>query len=592
MKCDHAGILMLRTALTILLLILAFSHIDESVARAKTEAVILKPIENGYVDSLQPKVNFAGSNLVVEYFYVRPQNRQRWALLLFDLSTIPSSIIIESAQAHLYASEVHGDLKVGAFMGSYTTWSGKDLYWTFVKDTVLEKTANNTQQITGVGWYNFDVKSHVQDSLATGKLTIVLKPDYGYEFEHAAQVTFYSNDQPLRFNTPRLEVVYSTAPTKPSKQTTDMELSVEPDRVQYGARIMVSGVLKVDGTPLKDQPISIEYYLDGAGWNTITTVETNRSGAFTFNWKPERAGDIKIRASYAGAASYSEAEHIVELQVTPVPTPTPRDESGNLVAVAIVVIVVATALIVIMARQKRRRARAIPEGFIGHVPIGHKGLDQLLCGGLRTDYVVAVTSPSCDEVDLLTHRFLKTVLEAGNSILYITTKMDEGTEFSQKYPFGFYNVVCNPQMGAEKPGGLDTYTVEGLDSLTELNLTISKAFEVMEARALMEEAVRQKVVCIDLISDVLLQHRSSETRLWLLDFISKMKSRSVTTLAILNSQIHSKEELGSILSLFDGQIDIWEEKTTSSVQKFIQVKRMYRAEYLDKPLALRRTDLS
>jgi hypothetical protein len=175
MKCDHAGIPILRTGPAVLLIILAVSYVDSSVASAKTEAVILKPIENGYVDSLQPKVNFAGSNLVVEYFYVRPQNRQRWALLLFDVSTIQPSTVIESAQVYLYASEVHGDLKVGAFMGSYTTWSGKDLYWTFVKETVLEKRANNTQQITGVGWYNFDVKSYVQDSLATGKMTIVLK---------------------------------------------------------------------------------------------------------------------------------------------------------------------------------------------------------------------------------------------------------------------------------------------------------------------------------------------------------------------------------------------------------------------------------
>jgi len=593
MKCNHAGIPILRTAPAVLLIMLAVSYVDSSVARAKTEAVILEPIENGYVDSLQPKVNFAGSNLVVEYFYIRPQNRQRWALLLFDVSTIRPSTVIESAQVYLYASEVHGDLKVGAFMGSYTTWSGKDLYWTFVKDTVLEKRANNTQQITGVGWYNFDVKNYVQDSQATGKLTIVLKPDYGYELEHAAQLTFYSNDQPLRFNTPRLVVVYSTASTKPSKQTSDMELSVEPDRVQYGARITISGVLKADETPLKDQSISMEYYLDGAGWNTITTVETDSNGAFTFNWKPERAGDTKIRARYEGAVSYSEVERIVELQVTPVPTPSPRDESGNLVAVAIVVIMAATVLILIMARQKRRRARArtIPEGFVGHVPIGHKSLDQLLCGGLRTEYAVAVTSPSCDEVDLLTHRFLKTVLEAGNSILYITTKIDEGTEFSKEHPSSFYCVVCNPQMGTEKSGAPNTYVVGGLDSLTELNLTISKAFEIMEARALIEGGGRQKVVCVDLFSDVLLQHGSSETRLWLLDFISRMKSRSVTTLAILNSQIHSKEELGSIISLFDGQIDIWEEKTTSSVQKFIQVKRMYRAEYSDKPLALKKTDL-
>ncbi|MBS7629397.1 hypothetical protein KEJ23_05445, partial [Candidatus Bathyarchaeota archaeon] len=96
--------------------------------------------------------------------------------------------------------------------------------------------------------------------------------------------------------------------------------------------------------------------------------------------------------------------------------------------------------------------------------------------------------------------------------------------------------------------------------------------------------------CIDLLSDVLLQHGPAATRKWLLDYVSRMKSRSMTTIATINSKMHPKEELEALLDIFDGQIDIWEEEIESGFQKRMRIKRMYHVNYIDETLSIAKTD--
>jgi len=205
---------------------------------------------------------------------------------------------------------------------------------------------------------------------------------------------------------------------------------------------------------------------------------------------------------------------------------------------------------------------------------------------LKPNYAVVLTSPSCDEADLLVHRFLEAALEADDSVLYMTTNLGGELELARKYPSSFHCLICNPHIGPRDPEIPNIYGVKSLDNLTEINLTVAKILEEMEKTGEQNEA------CVDFISDVLLQHGSAATAQWLLDFISRMKSRSVTMLATLNSQMHSREDLESLLGLFDGQLDLWEEKTEGRAQKFIRIKRMYREQYIDEPLPITKSDPS
>ena len=59
----------------------------------------------------------------------------------------------------------------------------------------------------------------------------------------------------------------------------------------------------------------------------------------------------------------------------------------------------------------------------------------------------------------------------------------------------------------------------------------------------------------------------------------------------MNSQMHSKEDLESILGLFDGQIDVWEQGLREIARKQLKVKRMYRHVYDDQSIPLEKSEL-
>ena len=592
------------SAFSILVLLVTLVISNPVATYAETKGVILKPIEDGYVDSLQPTVNFAGSNLVVEYFYIRPQNRQRWGFLLFDLESIPPNSSIRSAELYIYAFEIHGIIRVGAFRGLDTSWSEKDLYWTLARQSSITQTSNNSQQITNAAWYHFDVRKGVQDSLATNRLTLVLRPDYSQGFEYAASAVFYSNDQPGRSNTPRLEIVYTTEPQKPSKQATELRLSIDPSRTLLGMNTTLSGSLRANGFPLAGQYVKIENSSDGSGWSLISAVETDQEGEFTLTWEADRIGNIKFRARYMGDENYYGAESTAQLEVE-----SPATSKTDLTYPILIAILVAASALAVIWRTRRVRVRprstlgsevAVPAAVkkappetlepirketVGHISTGHRGLDRLLEGGLRLGYAVALTSPTCDELDLFTHGFLEAGLQANSSMLYLTTKFTGELDLASKYPSRFHCVICNPQAAPKTPRP-NVHIVRNLDSLTEINLAVARVLGEME------KTIQENVAYMDFVSDILLQHGPVATRQWLLDFISRMKSKSVTMLATVNPQMHSSADLESIVGLFDGEISIWEQETAGTLQKLIGVRRMYRERYSAEPLPISKEDLS
>ena len=141
-----------------------------------SESLIIKPIEDGYVDSLQPMINFAGSNLNVEYFNIRPQNRQRWSFVLFNLSSIPDNAVVQTAEFYVYASVIRGSIHVGVFKGFDTDWNDEELYWTDSRTQHASGSSPVTTQIDSIGWHKFDVKEYVQESLQKRKLSLVIRP--------------------------------------------------------------------------------------------------------------------------------------------------------------------------------------------------------------------------------------------------------------------------------------------------------------------------------------------------------------------------------------------------------------------------------
>jgi len=80
-----------------------------------------------------------------------------------------------------------------------------------------------------------------------------------------------------------------------------------------------------------------------------------------------------------------------------------------------------------------------------HVSTGYKELDDLLHGGLPRNYAVILTSPSCDERDLLIKRFLEAGAKEGQITLYVTTMATGVENLTEEFQSNFYLFICNPQ---------------------------------------------------------------------------------------------------------------------------------------------------
>jgi hypothetical protein len=125
------------------------------------------------------------------------------------------------------------------------------------------------------------------------------------------------------------------------------------------------------------------------------------------------------------------------------------------------------------------------------------------------------------------------------------------------------------------------YKLKGIDNLTEIDIALIKYF-----RTLNPNQVGSKRACIDIVSDVLLQHHAVTTRKWLNGFIISLKSKGFTTLAVIDPSIHPTEELQAILGLFDGEIRITEKESVTGVEKIMKIRRLYNQKYSENEVAL------
>ena len=170
---------------------------------------------------------------------------------------------------------------------------------------------------------------------------------------------------------------------------------------------------------------------------------------------------------------------------------------------------------------------------------------------------------------MLTKRFLETGSEAGETTFFLTTDAASAKELAEKYPSNFYLLLCNPQADTMVQSAPNVFKLKGVENLTEIDITLTKAF-----RALGPTAVASRRICIDIVSDALLQHHAVNTRRWLGTLLLALKSKGFTTLAVVNPRMHPQEELEAVLGLFDGEISLYEKETAKGLARFLRVKKM------------------
>jgi len=209
------------------------------------------------------------------------------------------------------------------------------------------------------------------------------------------------------------------------------------------------------------------------------------------------------------------------------------------------------------------------------VPTGYVALDNVLNGGLPAGTGVVLTSPACDERDIIIHRLLQNTLSHNHSCILVSSSLGRVEDLLSRYGNLLFLIICNPQadvIAARFPAAVKLKT---LDSLTELNLGISNALSKTNASS-------GALLCLETLDDILLTHHGA-TRRWLMDILTRIKAGQGTCIATLNPAMHPQAEVQSVLETFDGHIDLYEAEVQVR-PKLLRVMRLGGRKFIDTEL--------
>ena len=338
----------------------------------------------------------------------------------------------------------------------------------------------------------------------------------------------------------------------------------------------------------------------------VTISNAVRAPSAAVNWK------LQIRAwLFTGPSVTANVSQYIQVQVVkPQVTSTTSTKSiqvstatsstsANLGVVDTVGLVAALAvlasLVILVRRRKQKSATAKPAGgpqveqlkpakavsvaaTKDNFSTGYLELDRLLGGGIPYGYAVLLVSPPCDERDLLLRKIIESSLSLGNLVFYMTSDSGQSQDLAKKYTSNFYAITTSADSIA--PTSHNISRIPSVPNLNDLNMSFSNALDATPNPS------KRKILIIDLLSDVLLEHEALTTYTWLDEFIARRKSEGFTILATLNPLTSSPQESQTIIALFDGIIDIYEKKLRERSRRFLAVKKMYKRKYMETELML------
>jgi KaiC/GvpD/RAD55 family RecA-like ATPase len=222
----------------------------------------------------------------------------------------------------------------------------------------------------------------------------------------------------------------------------------------------------------------------------------------------------------------------------------------------------------------------------GRVSTGYSSLDNLLLGGIPENYTIILTSPFCDEREELVKRFLLAGLTNGQTTFYITTEPGNVATLAEEFQPTLYLFICNPRADIIVKDLPNVFKIKGVESLTDIDIALTKSF-----RALDTSRSGPRRACIEIISDVLLQHHAVVTRKWLSGLLTDLRAHGFTTLAVINPHMHPQEEVQAVLGLFEGEIRITERETERGPEKILRIRKLHNQRYVDTEFILTKEKL-
>jgi tetratricopeptide (TPR) repeat protein len=206
----------------------------------------------------------------------------------------------------------------------------------------------------------------------------------------------------------------------------------------------------------------------------------------------------------------------------------------------------------------------------GKVSTGYGRLDEALQGGFFAGSAILLSSPASSEVPILVSSFLKASKEAS---LLICRSQSSAEAVLRPDDSNLKCMICSEK---PIPPSKNMLPGKGIDNLTELNFQITETIS----------SVQPKRVVLEILSDILLRHKALQTRKWLSELLEKLRSRDITTLAVLNPYMHAAEEVQALVDLFDGNLEMVERDVGGQLQKFLRIKWIHRVEAAGKELPL------
>jgi len=96
---------------------------------------------------------------------------------------------------------------------------------------------------------------------------------------------------------------YQVTLTVSEKTNSAISLSLDKTSIKVGENVRLSG--SIDPNPGSGHAVTIEYNVDGSAWSTLTTVDTDSNGDYTYTWTPPGKGSYKFRSSWEGSIVYN-----------------------------------------------------------------------------------------------------------------------------------------------------------------------------------------------------------------------------------------------------------------------------------------------
>ena len=93
-------------------------------------------------------------------------------------------------------------------------------------------------------------------------------------------------------------------------------------------------------------------------------------------------------------------------------------------------------------------------------------------------------------------------------------------------------------------------------------------------------------MCVEIVSDVLLEHGAKVARKWVSELITDLNSKDFTMIAVMDPEMHPSDQSKAVLNLFDGEINLNQTVDRMECKTFIRVKKLRNQDYIKNPICL------